>query len=531
MTPAVSDPAAAKPTARSASVQRLRLANWPTGAKLFAILSLALLPLALFTILAAYQTTRNAAEDNRARLRVVTAEASRTLMIELTGDMAALKAALRAIGADPDDAPSCARLRGVFAQANAEGAAFAVIDRAGALKCGSPLAGLERPRDDGVSSTIGSDGGLVLSIAGKDGSVAGARFPARLLAAAAKPANAGDTFTASLRLPDGRAIALHESTIATLASRDRLMTPLGIGGLTLQTELKAAPITVSVLATMLAPVLMWLAAAGLSWLLVDALMLRSLRQLRRSVVTYRPGTVLEALPAKSLSAREIADLDEAFRDLSARLTEHEREVAEGMSRQTRLTREVHHRVKNNLQVIASLINLHARGASNDEVINAYASIQRRVDALAVVHRHHFAELEASEGLSLRAVISELSANIRATAPERIGHIPIALEVEPLLVSQDTGIAIAFLLTELIELAVTLGPGILIRISAAAESGGERGLLRLSSPALLESEALTELMQSRYGRVIEGLARQLRSKLHYDPLVGAFEVSLLILGRA
>ncbi|HEY0468614.1 MAG TPA: PAS domain S-box protein, partial [Polyangiaceae bacterium] len=80
-----------------------------------------------------------------------------------------------------------------------------------------------------------------------------------------------------------------------------------------------------------------------------------------------------------------------------------------------LLQEVHHRVKNNLQVVASLINLHARGAKNDDIAAAYASIQRRVDALSVVHRNHFAELEENRGVALKPLISELATNLRATA--------------------------------------------------------------------------------------------------------------------
>src|SRR3546814_11954106 len=56
----------------------------------------------------------------------------------------------------------------------------------------------------------------------------------------------------------------------------------------------------------------------------------------------------------------------------------------------------------NLQVISSLINFHARGARTAEVVTAYASIQRRVDALAVVHRNHFAEMEENRGQIGRA---------------------------------------------------------------------------------------------------------------------------------
>jgi two-component sensor histidine kinase len=197
-------------------------------------------------------------------------------------------------------------------------------------------------------------------------------------------------------------------------------------------------------------------------------------------------------------------------------------------RQTRLTREVHHRVKNNLQVISSLINFHARGAQSAEAAIAYASIQRRVDALAVVHRYHFAEMEENRGVGLRAVLGELASNIRATAAE--GTRPgITLDVMPAYATQDTAVAVAFLVTELIELAVTCDPEAKLAISL--RQGGEmaRATLRVVSRALCDSDCMREGLSSRYGRVIEGLTRQMRSALHYDPLLGAYEIAITITG--
>ncbi|WP_289846842.1 histidine kinase dimerization/phosphoacceptor domain -containing protein, partial [Acinetobacter baumannii] len=77
-----------------------------------------------------------------------------------------------------------------------------------------------------------------------------------------------------------------------------------------------------------------------------------------------------------MPAAEIRELGDTFREISRTVKEHEADLAEGLVRQTKLTREVHHRVKNNLQVIASLINFHARSARSEEASEAYASIQR-----------------------------------------------------------------------------------------------------------------------------------------------------------
>ena len=147
------------------------------------------------------------------------------------------------------------------------------------------------------------------------------------------------------------------------------------------------------------PVLMWLFAALIGWLILQRLLLRPLELVQRAVSAYRPGDRDIALPRIASPAREIGDLGTAFDDVVQTVSRHEAELEAAVERQTRLVREVHHRVKNNLQVVASLLNLHARGAPNEQVGAAYASIQRRVDALAVVHRNHYAELEENRGVA------------------------------------------------------------------------------------------------------------------------------------
>jgi len=89
-------------------------AQIPTGAKIFLILSAALLPLAIIAFFASLKTTQTADETARAQLRLASAESARKLAIELVGDMTALRVALNALDADQGDAPSCARAQGVL---------------------------------------------------------------------------------------------------------------------------------------------------------------------------------------------------------------------------------------------------------------------------------------------------------------------------------------------------------------------------------------------------------------------------------
>ena len=509
------------------------IARLPTGGKLFLILSICLLPLALIAMAATLQTTRLTDAEARGRLRIASTESARAIAIELVGDMTALRVALNAIGSDPADAPSCARAQGVFTQQSALGTRFVIADAAGRPLCGEPLATAAPPvrRGSAVAATIVPARGLVLAISGPGGTTAQALFPTEVLARLGAPSTRAALYGSALVGDDDQSLDLiRPGGHAGFARQETAVSDLGIGGLALRTSVRAAPITSSLIVSLLLPILMWAAAAGIAWFVVDRLLIRPLRRLRTSVAAYTPGEVIDTGDLRALPAQEIRELGETFRAISRTVALHEAGLAEGLVRQTKLTREVHHRVKNNLQVIASLINFHARGAGSIEAVEAYASIQRRVDALAVVHRNHFADVEENRGLDLRAVVGELATGLRAGAQERRPGIGLTLDMEPLLVTQDVAVAVAFLITEIVELAMGCEPGAQIRISLAGVPDEDRGVLRVVSRALVDTDTLQELVQARYGRVMEGLSRQLRSKLHHDPLAGAYEIAIAIRGR-
>ena len=509
-----------------------RFARLQTGAKIFLILLAALLPFAIIAIAATLLSTRQVGEEARSQLRVAAQESSRNLAIELVGDMTALTSAMKALAADPADTPSCARVQGVFAQQAATGAAFIITGRDGGVLCGSrlPVALPDTGSGGGSAARIVPGKGLVLAIGDGDASVRGAAFfPAAFLADIAKPSGFTADYEETLSGDNTGELELRAFTAANLINIPiPVRTGLGIGNLTVEMRTRSTALTSPILVAMILPILMWAAAALIAWFVVDRLLIKPLRRLRASVAAYQPGETIDPDVIRSAPAQEIRELGDTFRSLSRTLVLHEAGLAEGLVRQTRLTREVHHRVKNNLQVISSLINLHSRG-STAEASGAYASIQRRVDALSVVHRHHFAEMEDNRGLSLRSVIGELSSNIRATSPENSG-LAILLEVEPWLVTQDVAIAIAFLLTEIIELAMGITPDTQIRLSVREGATPNTAILRASSPALVESEHLRAALAQRYGRVLEGLSRQLRAPLHHDPLAGSYEIAVSVTGR-
>ena len=305
--------------------------------------------------------------------------------------------------------------------------------------------------------------------------------------------------------------------------------PIGGGPMTVRVGMAEQRITTIDRLLLLLPVLMWVAAALIAWLLVSRLLIRPLKTLQRSVQRYDPAEGPLQLPRKVGPSTEIQELRAAFGRAFSRAEASEREVTTALEGQKRLVREVHHRVKNNLQVVASLLNIHGRSAATPEARAAYASISRRVGALSIVHRNHFAEMEESRGIALRPLLTELAAELRASAPETARGLMIELDLDSVYTTQDAAVAVAFLVTEIVEYAMLNCPQEPIEVSLRRTSE-LTGRLMLNSRVLVPDEGTEQSSEkTQFERIVGGLAKQLRSTL--ERKLGRYSVDLPVFPAA
>ncbi len=507
------------------------LSRWDrlsTGLKMWIILSVGLLPLGIIAVMASIDNARIDRGKADIEARALLTQHLPRFTTALARNSFTIRAARDAIVEARDPAAFCLRTLRRLGNAPNTSGRFALYGERAPPRCVSD--GFVPPRpppaDGEIARVAVSPERLTIFMYDATGGLEGiAEYHREALAAAIANPPAGGDF--ALELVQGeRVMPLH--ALSEAGSRARLVSaeaPFANGQYVMRVRMAAAPVSVSTILVILTPVLMWLWASLVGWILVQRLLLRPLERVQGVIAGYRPGDRALDLPALRSPAHEIGALGRAFARVTQTVARHEAELEAAVLRQTRLVREVHHRVKNNLQVVASLLNLHARGAAGEEVAAAYASIQRRVDALAVVHRNHYAELEENRGVALKPLISELAANLRATAPAGAAGMQIRLDVGPFYAGQDVAVSIAFLITEVAEFGMLCGAS-LVSIALDAEEGGS-ARLTIEVDALVGGVDCEPALADRFDRIVAGLARQLRSTLDRDPGRGLYAVRIAL----
>ncbi|MGP1282883.1 MAG: sensor histidine kinase [Parasphingopyxis sp.] len=486
----------------------------PTSLKTLVLLGIALLPLGIVAVLASFDQASDTREGRYAEANLLAEVGARHLSSTIANAEMGLRSAVVAMAADEDREANCrSTIDGVTAL-DSRKPALAMLDGDGRVICASdgfePDFAIDPPVAGQSTMAVDPDReAIILAQTSPDGSVIGlAELTRQSLALLPQPALLARNYQITLARGD---VVFVVRPWNDPVAQDRVVNaarPIADTEFALSASFEERPLSTAELFAIALPVLMWGVAAILGWIAVAQLLIRPLTQLRHAVVRHANGDARFELPHFPISAIEIQQLAHAFQEAFDTLRSHEEQLAAGLEEQTRLTREVHHRVKNNLQIIASLLNLHARAAKSDDSAAAYASIQRRVDALAIVQRNLFAELDKNSGLSLRPVVAELASGLQQSAPPNV-EIAITLDVDSVRVGQDIAAPTAFLITELVELAMLCGDRVEIAISVTALAD-RCARLAVRSPALADASDRDEF--PRYRRVLTGMARQLQASL-------------------
>ncbi|MFD1343351.1 histidine kinase dimerization/phosphoacceptor domain -containing protein [Litorisediminicola beolgyonensis] len=135
------------------------------------------------------------------------------------------------------------------------------------------------------------------------------------------------------------------------------------------------------------PFLMWVASVIVAYLAVNRLVIRHIRTLRYQMRSFARDRRVPAQSTAADMALELRDMENDFLHMASSIMQDEAQLENSLREKTILLKEVHHRVKNNLQLISSIMNMQIRNSDNEETRLVLKRLQERIRGLATIHRN------------------------------------------------------------------------------------------------------------------------------------------------
>lgn len=134
------------------------------------------------------------------------------------------------------------------------------------------------------------------------------------------------------------------------------------------------------------------------------------------------------------------------RDITERKA-HENQLAEALAAKGNLLNELHHRVKNNLQIILSLISLQMDNNADKGVHEALLDVANRISAMSQVHQNFFGKGFAN--VELESYLSDLIRNIVNSLHIDQTHVEIETQVDQVQISLQQATTLGMVVNELV----------------------------------------------------------------------------------
>ena len=201
--------------------------------------------------------------------------------------------------------------------------------------------------------------------------------------------------------------------------------------------------------TLLLPLAAWLATFAAVMLLSERIVVRWLAYLERVAAIYARGRFSVRPVQAEHAPAEIRVLARTLGSLGETITRRDRALLEALDEKDALMREIHHRVKNNLQIISSLLSMQQRAVSDPGARAALGDTRQRISALALIYRILYQSepiREADSRTFLRELVGQLVAGEAVRGP----LVTTAVEADPLVIDPDKLAPLALWLVEAVS---------------------------------------------------------------------------------
>ena len=266
----------------------------------------------------------------------------------------------------------------------------------------------------------------------------------------------------------------------------------------------------------LLPATLWIVSLAVAYFAVFRLVLRHITVLRGQMRRFAIGNRDVAPPVLQGAPTEITDVSQTFHNMARILIRDEEAMEQAVSEKTVLLKEVHHRVKNNLQLIASIINMQGRLIDDPDAKRVLRSVQDRVAALATIYRNLY-QAEQLDSVQADRLLADIVTQLTNVSQGSMAGLRIDTDITPVVMMPDQAVPLTLLATEAFTNALKYAgrapdeAAPWVRISLSMPEPG-RGLLVVENST---DGAAQEQGTGLGSQLIEAFAMQLEGAIELD----------------
>ena len=262
------------------------------------------------------------------------------------------------------------------------------------------------------------------------------------------------------------------------------------------------------------PMLAWFAAWAAVWIVTERVVIRWLAYLDRIAAIYAKGR-FSVRPVQAENAPvEIQALAQTLDTMAEGILARDQSLRDSLAQKDAMMREIHHRVKNNLQVITSLLNMQQRALKDPAARVAMSDTRQRITALALIYRALYQSPDLRR-VDVRQFLEELIGQLTTGEGGAPSSIRTELQADELEIDPDKLAPLALFAVEAITNARkhAFGPnGGLIKVRF--QVGPQEIMLEIVDDGEGELEMPATAGVGR--TLMSAFARQLRGRAEIEP---------------
>jgi two-component sensor histidine kinase len=200
----------------------------------------------------------------------------------------------------------------------------------------------------------------------------------------------------------------------------------------------------------------------------------------------------------------------------------EEQIRESLEEKGLLLKEIHHRVKNNLQIIISLFNLQSGYVDDEKAYKALREGQDRIKSMALIHER-FYQADGTTRIDFDDYLRRLCENLLQSHGLGPDQVKLAFDLEKISLDIDSAVPCGLIVNELVANAVKHAfgeAGGTIRVSFR-KAGGDRYRLAIADDGRGLPPGFDLLRADTLGmQLVTALTDQLGGEVHSEDAAGA-----------